>query len=156
MKGSQRPETRKRPIHADMSLDPDTRAKRVRGARAFAGYEKQPQLGALLKADGFGLHDVGKWERQDPTAPQLSPGRIESLSRHTGLPAIWFTEPDMNRLFGLNQTDTAATRTELARVAEALAKKVDDPDSTELDSIVDELRSTSGETPEEPDEGADV
>jgi transcriptional regulator with XRE-family HTH domain len=83
--------------HGFMALEPEVVKRRVRSAREFAGLE-QKEIGRLMKADGFGIHDVGKWERMDPTAPPMSPGRAQSLSHHTGLPVAWFTEPDLSAI----------------------------------------------------------
>jgi transcriptional regulator with XRE-family HTH domain len=81
-----------------MTLDPDTLKRRVKSARELAGLD-QRDIGALMKTDGLGRHDVGKWERVDPSAPPMSPARAESLARHTGVPPAWFTEPDHTTLF---------------------------------------------------------
>jgi hypothetical protein len=59
-----------------------------------------------MKADGLGRHDVGKWERLDPSAPPMSPARAQSLATHTGVPPAWFTEPDLPRLFGAAPAQT--------------------------------------------------
>lgn len=118
--------------HGFMALNPQLIERRVKSAREFAGLS-QKELGARMKNDGFGLHDIGKWERQDPTAPPLSPARIDSLARHTGLPPAWFTEPDTVKLFGRPREDQFVTR-------------------EEMNALKRELQAKLGDLPEAPDE----
>jgi len=85
-----------------MALDRAEMARRVRAARAYAGFEKQVELGELMQADGHGVTDPGLLERPNSKKPPppLMGDRLRSISRHTGLPSEWFTEPDLTKLFG--------------------------------------------------------
>jgi hypothetical protein len=85
--------------HGFMALTPEELARRVRAARAYAGFKTQPELGELMKADGLGITDPGRLERPSgkKKPPRLTQARLDSLVKHTGLPATWFTEDlDLN------------------------------------------------------------
>lgn len=81
-----------------MALNPITASRRIKAAREAIGLD-QEDVGSRFVSYGFGKHDVGKIERMDPTAPQLTQGRIDALVKITGFPPEWFTEPDLQAVF---------------------------------------------------------
>lgn len=109
-----------------------------------------------MKEDGFGLHDVGKWERQDSTAPPLTRPRASSLALHTGLPIEWFQEEDLDKvLFQRKSAELPASGygDQIADLAEAISERLADPESPALDALIERLRSSDQPPPEEQDEG---
>lgn len=89
-----------RGVDRGVSLSREETARRVRAARELAGLE-QFELGELMVRDGFGRHDPGRLERADSPKPPpaMTPARIASLAKHTGLPPSFFTEPLVADLF---------------------------------------------------------
>lgn len=143
--------------HGFMTLNAELIERRVKSAREFAGLS-QRELGELMKSDGFGLHDVGKWERQDSTAPPLTRPRASSLAFHTGLPIEWFQEEDLAKIL-VRESDVnrpaSSYGDQIADLAEAISERLADPKSPALDDLIRRLRSTGQQPPEERDEGQD-
>jgi hypothetical protein len=108
-----------------MALSPEELARRVRAARAYAGFDTQPELGELMKADGLGVTDPGRLERPSgkKKPPPLTQARLDSLVKHTGLPAAWFTEE-----LGLSEPAKDPAIEELRRAVAALATLATTPD----------------------------
>ena len=139
-----------------MPLDPIELERRVRSARDLAGID-QLELGDLMKADGHGKHDVGKWERCDPTAPPMTKAKARSLASHTGVPVEWFFEPDLSQVFqspppvSLEQ-DVARLHREVREMGEILGQ-VPAAQGEALTRLLGRLDATSPTPLERPDEG---
>lgn len=66
-------------------LDPDELKNRIDGFRTLRGLT-QNELAALVAADGFGKHDVGRIERGDLT---LTKALRRSIAEHLAVPEQW-------------------------------------------------------------------
>jgi hypothetical protein len=138
-----------------MALNPRTLAQRVTAAYSLAGLT-QEQLGVLMERDGFGKYDPSRIVRAglpNPPAkppPEMTQGRAESISRHTGVPAEWFFEPDLNKLFG---KESEVTRAEFLDLTRAVLELGESPTSVKLAELLPQLDPTaSPEHPKPPEE----
>lgn len=113
-----------------MALSGITRQKRVKAARMLTGKDQKP-LAVELEAMGLGLTDLGKWERNEPTAPRLGPAQARALSEATGVPPEWFLNEDLSVVFATELPAGLDLRAEL----DALHARIDqiETDQQELD-----------------------
>lgn len=129
-----------------MPLSREETAKRVKAARAYAGFEKQEDLGVLMQGDGHGITDPGLLERPNSKKkpPPLMGDRLRSISRHTGLPPEWFTE-ELPPTEPTGDADlrllVAELEARVALLAKEMAERLDAPAS----------KPSKTETPEQKD-----
>lgn len=96
-----------------MTLSREELARRVKAAREALGLEQSELQKRVQEKERFGKTDIGRMERPNGKAPPpMSRMRAEALSRHTGFPPEWFTEPDLRKLFGSGPDEDRLARIE--------------------------------------------
>lgn len=114
----------------------------------------QKHLAAELLGQGLGETDLGKWERNEESAPPLLRAQARTLSDLTGLPAAWFLEEDLTKVFGPSEADAAERLSRLetvvgsmneaqGQILERLAE-LDDADDSTRDSANARTREGRG------------
>lgn len=72
-----------------MALAPDELGRRIKAARLLRNIG-QGELGYLFKADGLGLGDPGRIERNELAMQRV---HLDAFIRHLQMPEWWFTVP---------------------------------------------------------------